>query len=187
MAQVTIELRHLLAIPEFKLFDFPYQISDANWKKDLEQDFVDTFYFNEIGQETPDRWKHYVKRKFQHIMPYYDKLYLSTLMELSPLLTHKRDETYTATSENVTEGSSTDNSKTFEYPQNASPVTDIPSGMDDSTSTTEGTSSGTTDYHKVIQGFDGDQNALLKSYRENILRINEMIMKECKDLFILVY
>lgn len=187
MSRVTMELRKVLEIEEFSLFDFDYDISDLKWKEELERDFVDTFYFNEIGMETIDRWKHYVKRKFQHIMPYYNKLYMSTLLELDPLLTHKRTETYTGENTGSGSGTTSDNNKTFDYPQNANPSQDIASTMDDSSSTSSTSSTSAMNYEKVITGFDGDQNALLKSYRDNILRINEMIMKECKDLFILVY
>ena len=134
MARVTMELRKVLEIEEFNLFDFEYEISDLSWKEDLERDFVDTFYFNEIGMETIDRWKHYVKRKFQHIMPYYNKLYMSTLMELDPLLTHKRTETYTGENTGSGTGTTSDNNKTFDYPQNANPAQDIASSMDDSSS-----------------------------------------------------
>lgn len=187
MAQVTMELRKVLELQNFNLFDFEYEISDLTWKKKLEEDFINTYYFNEIGQETIDRWKLYVKRKFTVIMPYYNKLYMSGLMQIDPLITHKRSESYTGHNENSGSSATTDRSKTFEYPQNANPVTDIASGMDDSTSTATTGADSAMEYEKVIEGLDGDQNALLKSYRDNILRINEMILKECKDLFILVY
>lgn len=187
MAQVTMELRHVLEMNEFTLFDFDYEISDLAWKKKLEEDFINTYFFNEIGKETIDRWKHYVKRKFTVIMPYYNKLYLSSLREIDPMITHRRKETYEGHNENSGSSASTDRSKSFEYPQNANPATDIASGMDDSTSTSTTGADSAMDYEKIIEGLDGDQNALLKSYRDNILRINEMILRECKDLFILVY
>ena len=187
MAQVTMELRHLLELTDFELFDFEYECDDLSWKQQLEEDFILTYSFCEIGVETVDKWKHYLKRKFHDIMPYYNKLYMSTLMQLDPLITHRRTETYKADNTSAGSAASTDNSKSYEYPQNANPATDIASGMDNSTTSSTSTGTGSIEYEKVISGLDGDQNALLKSYRDNILRINPMIMKECKDLFILVY
>ena len=187
MAQVTIELRHLLEMENFNLFDFDYEISDLAWKAKLEEDFINTFYFLEIGTETPDKFKHYLKRKFHDIMPYYNKLYQTTLMDLNPFITHKRVETYEGNNTNTGNVSSTDTSKTFDYPQNANPATDIASSADNTVTSATTGSSAAIDYEKIIEGLDGDQNELLKKYRENILRINPMIMKECKDLFILVY
>src|SRR5690606_41711261 len=51
------------------------------------------------------------------------------------LLTHKRVETYTGENTGSGTGTTSDNNKTFDYPQNANPAQDIASSMDDSTST----------------------------------------------------
>lgn len=207
MAQVTMELRTVLQMTNFNLFDFEYECDDLSWKAKLEQQFIDTYYFNEIGQETIDRWKHHVKTKFQSIMPYYNKLYNTTLMEINPLITRRISETYEEVgADNVTSSGkdestasiqNADNTKNFDYPQNNNPLTDIASSAVDSSSDssqetvldTNSTTAASRDmnYEKIIEGFEGNQSELLKSYRENILRINTMIMKECKGLFILIY
>ncbi|NCC80421.1 MAG: hypothetical protein EOM07_12565 [Clostridia bacterium] len=187
MAQVTMELRTVLQMTDFNLFDFDYECDDLTWKAKLEQQFIDTYYFNEIGQETIDRWKHHIRTKFQSIMPYYNKLYNTTLMEINPLITKRETETYEGDNASAGLSSSTDNSKNFDYPQNANPATDIASSMDDNQGTLETSGNSSMNYERIMEGFEGNQSELLKSYRENILRINTMIMKECKDLFILIY
>ena len=70
MANYTIELRFLENPPLSKLFDFNYKyymfglVSDEVYeqkKKEFEQKFLETYYFDEIGCETPDRFKQRLK------------------------------------------------------------------------------------------------------------------------------
>ena len=199
MAQVTIELRHVLNMDGFNLFDFDYPITDLGWKKELEQAFIDKFYFNEIGYETIDRWKHALKTKMNLIMPYYDKLYMSTLKEYDPFVTMTIKEEYTDTGKTENVSSATANgSGDYEtvgtdYPHTSAITTDIPSDRSKTQSTSVNTSesSGETntqkDYSKLLEGFQGDRTELLKNYRDNILNVTEMVLNELKSLFILVY
>ncbi len=199
MAQVTIELRDILRMKNFELFDFDYPIADATWKKEFEQLFIDYFYFHEIGTETIDSFKHNLRTRLNLIMPYYNELYMSKLMDIHPLLTQRIEETFTDNTTlqdnrtiNVT-GSYEDNFTSTDYPQTSNIETDIPTSRTKNTNTNNSKSSfggGQTtikDYSKVIEGFTGNQNELLKSYRENIININKMVIDELKTLFILVY
>ena len=186
MAQVTVELRKLLQT-DFKLFDFPYEIDDAAWKEKLERDIVNHYYFYEIGSETPDRFKHQFMSKMLEIMPYYNKLHQTMMMDFNPLVTHKRTETYEGSNQSSGNVDATDNTKSFEYPQNASPATDIASGMDDNTSSSQSIMSGTQDYERVVEGLDGNQSELIKSYRNNLMKLNLRIIEELRSLFILIY
>ena len=70
MSNYTIELRFLENEPISKIFDFNYTyymnglVSDEIYeqkKKDFERKFIDTYYFDEIGYETPDRFKQRLK------------------------------------------------------------------------------------------------------------------------------
>ncbi len=199
MAQVTIELRHVLNMDGFDLFDFDYPITDIGWKNELEQAFIDKFYFNEIGFETIDRWKHALKTKMKSIMPYYDKLYMTTLEDYDPFITISIKEEYEDTGKTENTSSATANgSGDYEtvgtdYPHTSAITTDIPSDRSKTQSTSLNTSesSGETntqrDYSKLLEGFQGDKSELLKKYRDNILNITEMVLEELKPLFILVY
>lgn len=91
MAQVTVELRRLLK-NGFKLFDFPYQFDDHTFKEELEQAVIDHYAFSEIGQETPDRFKHVFKTRWLSFIDYYNKLYNTTLLEYDPLINYKITE-----------------------------------------------------------------------------------------------
>lgn len=199
MAQVTVELRTILKLNDFELFDFDYPIVDATWKKEFEELFIHYYYFYEIGTETIDRFKHLLKARLNLIMPYYNELYMSKLMDIHPLLTQRIEETFTDNTTlqdnrtiNVT-GGYEDNFTNTDYPQTSNIETDIPTGRSKNTNTSNSKSSfggGQTtikDYSKVIEGFTGNQNELLKSYRDNIININKMVIDELKTLFILVY
>lgn len=91
MAEATLELRHLLS-SDFKLFDFDYQFDDVTFKKQIEQAIIDQYYFNEIGQETPERFKHRFITRFKRIIPYYNQLYNTTLLSYNPLVNYTINE-----------------------------------------------------------------------------------------------
>ena len=70
MSNYTIELRFLDNPPMTTVFDFQYDyymkglVSDEVYeqrKKDFEIKFIETYYFDEIGYETPDRFKQRLK------------------------------------------------------------------------------------------------------------------------------
>ncbi len=194
-----MELRQVLRIKDFELFDFDYPISDQNWKEELESLFKDYFFFYEIGSETIDRFKHNLKTKLRTIMPYYNQLYETTLLDIDPLLTMKLKEIFEEKQDTEGYTSSTGSSNNTmnqtrtDYPQHSDIESDIPTekGKTDEsgTSTTSGSSEGSSlrDYEKIIEGYSSDPHSALAKYRENILNINHQIIRECKDLFILVY
>ena len=82
-----------------KLFDFDFPIFDENYRTTLEKKIIYHYYTRELGYETVGLWKLKLQTKLQEIMPYYNKLYESELLELNPLYTHdmyrKRDNTTT--------------------------------------------------------------------------------------------
>lgn len=183
----------------FELFDFDYPIADSVWKKEFENLFVDYYYFYEIGSETIDRWKYTLRTRLNLIMPYYNELYQSKLFDINPLLTTKLKEEVDDTSSTSNEQESTLSdsgeirSDDTEYPQTSNIDTDIPTSRGRTQSENEGVTSSSgqssvvRDYSKVIEGFSGNQNELLKSYRDNIININRMLISDLKQLFILVY
>ena len=85
-----MELRHLLKT-NFELFDFPYTVDDSNFKKEVEQAIIDTYFFHEING-TPDYFKHSFRTRFLSAISYYNKLYNTTLLEYNPLINYKISE-----------------------------------------------------------------------------------------------
>lgn len=68
-----------------KIFDFDYPIFDVNYKPILEAKILDHYYTREIGLETYGLWKQKLRAKMREIMPYYNKMYESELIEFNPL------------------------------------------------------------------------------------------------------
>ena len=102
------------AIP--KIFDFDFPIFDEKYRTVLERKILKHFYTREIGEETVGLWKLRLDTKLNEIMPYYNKLYESELLEFNPLytsnLTRKHDtksnntnnETINSNNTNTTDG-----------------------------------------------------------------------------------
>lgn len=102
MAKYTIELGKLVETG-YKLALDNYPIFSEDYRRYLNQKIIEHFYFREIGQETADRFNFFLRRKMNEIMPYYNKMYESTLIEFDPLA-----------SEFFTEGTRTERGRDFE-------------------------------------------------------------------------
>ena len=100
-----------------KVFDFDFPIFDEKYRGALETKILRHYYTREIAHETVGLWKLKLCTKLNEIMPYYNQLYKSALLEFNPLydvdLTrqHKTDKTgkTDTTSKTDTDVSSTTN------------------------------------------------------------------------------
>lgn len=106
-----------------KVFDFNFPIFDESYRSVLETKILRHYYTREIGLETVGLWKLKLNTKLNEIMPYYNQLYKSELIEFNPLydVDLRRDRVVKGTgtkdtenSENRSGKSSTDNSQTTE-------------------------------------------------------------------------
>ena len=68
-----------------KIFDFAYPIFDEAYRSVLETKILKHYYTREIGAETVGLWKLWLNTRLNEIMPYYNKLYKSELLEFNPL------------------------------------------------------------------------------------------------------
>lgn len=83
------------------VFNFSYPIFDAQYRAPLEKKILRHFYTREICEETVGLWKLRLCDKLNVIMPYYNQLYESALLEFNPLY----DIDYTRQGEKSVEGS----------------------------------------------------------------------------------
>ena len=95
----------VIAASRARIFDFDYPIFDESYREHLEKKILRHFYFKEIGLETYGQWQVQLCDKMNMIMPYYNQLYKSELLEIDPLLDYKEF------SETVTDDNRTTNSK----------------------------------------------------------------------------
>ena len=77
-----------------KIFDFDFPIFDESYRNVLETKIIRHYYTREIGLETVGLWKHFLNMRLNEIMPYYNKLYESELLEFNPLYNVKYDITH---------------------------------------------------------------------------------------------
>lgn len=98
-----------------KIFNFSYPIFDSAYKPTLETKILRHYYTREICMETYGLWKLHLEARMNEIMPYYNQLYKSELIEFNPLYDTdittegSRDENVDTTGKSVTEASSSFN------------------------------------------------------------------------------
>lgn len=86
------------------VFDFEFPIFDENYRSVLERKILKHFYTREIGEETVGLWKLRLDTRLNEIMPYYNKLYESELINFDPMI----DTNYTRSGRKDTSGRITD-------------------------------------------------------------------------------
>ena len=180
-------------------------ILNANiWNKDrLASAIVDHYYMREIGYETIGLFKHYAKVYMREIMERYLPLIYSKSIEYNPLVNVDYEETFTRNITGSGESESTNNasglSVNSDTPQGQITKATIlagnyasNTGASETESTINDTTSNTTDetYTKKVKGNSGvsaTAQKMILQYRENIIAINEQIIKELDKLFMGLY
>lgn len=89
MSRYTVQLRFLLENPDWTdarlgLADYP--IFDESYRNHLNYIIKEYFYFDEIGYETPARFAMKLRNKMAIIMPYFNQLYSSALIDIDPMI-----------------------------------------------------------------------------------------------------
>ncbi len=184
-------------------------ILSANiWSKDrLASKIVDHYYMREIGYETIGLFKHYAKVYMQEIMERYLPLIYSNSISYNPLVNVDYEESFTRNITGSGESESTSNntasglSVNSDTPQGNITKSSILAGnyaSNTGASETESeisdnsSSSNTTDetYSKKVKGNSGvsaTAQKMIQQYRENIIAIDEQIIKELDKLFMGLY
>lgn len=173
--QTSVKQIIAAAIPS--VFDFDFPIFDESYRNVLETKILKHYYTREIGLETVGLWKLKLDTKLNEIMPFYNQLYKSELIEFNPMydvdLTrdHKLTREETATQKgtvNTTEDINTDESTTQD--------TTSDSTINNTTgSTSEENATGTkTHYDKYSDTPQGSlQNVQNDTYLTNARMIND--------------
>lgn len=170
-----------------KVFNFDFPIFDENYRQVLCRKILKHYYTREIAHETVGRWKLAMNAKLNEIMPYYNQLYKSELLEFNPFydveLTRSREgsgtsnkisnntETNSGTTKNVSSGSGesiTDTLNRFsDTPQNSMdtqgiadsvPLTTVTKVNEDNITTNESTDTLTRNDTKTGNGTENINN-----------------------------
>lgn len=78
------DLNKILKDSAPKIFDFTFPIFDEAYRTSLEIKILKHYYTREIGFETVGLWKMWLDKRMNEIMPYYNQLYKSELLEFNP-------------------------------------------------------------------------------------------------------
>lgn len=212
MSKYTIDIYTLLQDEDFSIFDFDYDFytTDKAIKSKFEKKFLDTYLFHEIGQETVVRFKHYLKTKLNNIAPYYKQLYETEIrcLDIDFMLNKDLTETYerlvdseskannnSSLKDNVTQGtkeSYLDNgnaSLSLEY-GSLTGVTSSSSDNDSSSTSVSNSNDKQSEKTKLIsQGNIGVTSSaeLLEKWRKVLINIDELIIEDCRNLFLQIY
>lgn len=150
------------AIP--KIFDFDFPMFDESYRTVLERKILKHFYTREICEETVGLWKLRLDTRLNEIMPYYNKLYQSELLEFNPLytsnLTRKRKtdlDSKRSENENINDTSSSNRTTGNNVSVNTSNNGTVDST---NTTTTTGTDNGTSNNTSTDLYSDTPQGSL---------------------------
>ena len=118
------------AIP--KVFDFDFPIYDESYRNVLCGKILKHYYTREIGLETVGLWKLHLDMRLNEIMPYYNQMYKSAMIDFNPMydvdLTTTMDKDTGGTTEtndedktvnSYTDTKNANNARTTEYERTA--------------------------------------------------------------------
>ena len=138
------------------VFDFDFPIFDESYRLPLEIKILKHFYTREIGVETVGLWKLKLDTKMNEIMPYYNQLYKTELLEFNPLydIDLTRDRVEEREGSNKTDGGY-NNENVYGKKNNYSEDSSINSDTTDDTTTngasdTTGSSKATEDNTRTV-------------------------------------
>ena len=139
-------------------FDYPFFTDDekvitahpelADYKKNLEIKILKHYYNREIAAETYGLWHLWLDTKINEIMPYYNKLYLSELIEFNPM----KDTNYTTEHSRETLG----DSNTTDLTANDSTTLSNNSRVTANSSTNQAKSNSTTNVDDTAWNYEND-------------------------------
>lgn len=180
--QASVKQIIAAAIPS--VFDFDFPIFDESYRNVLETKILKHYYTREIGLETVGLWKLKLDTKLNEIMPFYNQLYNSELIEFNPLYdvdltrdhnlkreeTTKQDATEKETTEKTGSVDDTTHTETNDN-QNSESKTDIQNTT--GSTSREQLGSNKTHYDKYSDTPQGSlQNVQNDTYLTNARMIN---------------
>lgn len=95
-----------------KIFNFSFPIWDESYRLVLEKKILKHYYTREICAETVGLWKLWLDDRLNMIMPYYNKLYQSTVLQFNPLYDVDLTTERTVENDGTTAGNTTLNEQT---------------------------------------------------------------------------
>lgn len=173
------------------LFDFNYPVIDDTTKQRIEIAILKHYYMREIAFESIGIFKIKLNDRLNLIMPRYNALYNKQDLNLSPYINSYLSETGNTSNENNTDVNNEDWQTTSETPQGI--LNDLKAGKyssmavynenKDNTSST-----GESAYSRNVESLNGLTYAeAFRNYFDNIISIDEELVNEFSDLFMIIW
>ena len=197
---VTVELGDLVD-SGFPLFDFDYPVprSEIEYngktctvdfdKARLEQKIIGHYRFRQIAQETPARFKHYLKTRMNEIMPYYVQVYEFDAKFRNiddPLESYNLVEEFKGNNTNTVKSGGT--TKFSDTPQGT--VENLDTHITNATQTDDSsTNTGNAGHTLTRKGNIGVQplGGEVQNIRSAFINIDMQVIEELKNLFLQIY
>lgn len=189
------------------IFDFNYTTLDDTTKKRIEIAILKHYYLREFAFESVGIMKLKLNDRLNLIMPRYERLYGHQDEEIKPFINSYLEETGNneGTNTNDTKGNSTvDNTSDIINTQSDTPqgiLEELKEGKYASYCTVENNSNNTTskdesnttstnknNYTRTQEGLSGmTQAEAFRNYFDNLISIDEQIVYEMSDLFLVIW
>ena len=136
----TLDVEKIIDVARPKIFSFNYPIFDVSYKPILEKKILLHNYTREIAHETYGLWKLKLNTKLNEIMPYYNQLYESELLEFNPFYDTELNRTYDRKNEEsgTTSANTKGSSKSINSGSNNSTQNDFDNSLDMYSDTPQG-------------------------------------------------
>ncbi len=186
------------AIP--KVFSFEFPIFDEAYRNVLCTKILKHYYTREIGEETYGLWKLRLDTRLNEIMPYYNELYKSVVLDFNPLYDTDLTTTHTGSSDGENNTSNSDQNKTVnkysETPQggldnveNGKYLTSATINEFQNNANANTKYSDTNQYITHVTGKGGGKSypEMIREFRESVINVDMLIIDDLSDLFITLW
>ena len=169
------------------IFDFNYPVLDEATKKRIEIAILKHYYYREIAFETIGEFKIKLNDRLNLIMGRYNSLYEKQDLSLSPYINSYLKEV--GTNSSTTDANNENWQTTSDTPRGI--LTDLKEGRYSSlatyTTNTDGTEN-SGNYERQVDSLSGMTYAeAFRNYYDNIISLDEELVNEFSDLFMVIW
>ena len=173
------------------IFDFNYPVIDNETKRRIEIAILKHYYFREIAFESIGIFKIKLNDRLNLIMPRYNSLYEKQDLSLSPYINSYLKETGNSTNKTNTDTNNEDWQTTSDTPRGI--LTDLKNGKYSSGAVyTENNDKTVNDsnnnYLRNVESLSGMTYVeAFRNYYDNLISIDEELVQEFSDLFMVIW
>lgn len=201
MSSYTTQLRYIIE-SGYDLDMQYYPIFKEEYRAKLNKKIFEHFWFREIGLETAALFKRFLNRKMNEIMPYYNQLYESTLLEIEPITRIDLWEKFMRSDNGEFNGTMQDTTNNFnvysDTPQGTLSTSEIQANTYASSASKDENKQNTStnqttenelqhEKHNWGNPASRTDSEMLMEFRKTFLNIDMLIIDELEELFIQIW